>query len=149
MQLERLKTMVKLIRQLPPESFNLSTLRECDMGLAYNTDGKPEPSCGSMGCVIGWATMVPEFNEAGLTWDKNKGLRWRGSYANYEAAGRDLFEIDLMDSMRLFDAAEESIWDRGFSRKDLKPGESLSHVLFERRLAAFCAENNLDIGVFA
>ncbi len=57
MNVERLKVLARFLRtEVPREQFDLDS---------WATDQDFE-SCGTTACAFGWATQIPEFNEAGL-----------------------------------------------------------------------------------
>jgi hypothetical protein len=69
---------------------------------------KPEMSCGFAACAMGLATMIPEFQAAGLrlvpceTWLRGTTMMLSyGERTGYQAAG-DFFGISTDEAMELF-----------------------------------------------
>lgn len=60
MNKERLLKLASFLDTLPPERFDIQHWVRYDWG------GKPDLSCGTSACALGWATTIPEFREAGL-----------------------------------------------------------------------------------
>ena len=59
MNVERLGTLAKFLRAVPPERFNMDTWVE------KSTDNG-KVACGYAACAMGWACMIPEFRKDGL-----------------------------------------------------------------------------------
>ncbi len=60
MNAARLLLLADFLDKLPPERFRFATWVGDTWG------GKPDLSCGTTACALGWATTIPEFREAGL-----------------------------------------------------------------------------------
>lgn len=60
MHADRLLKLADFLDTLPPERFNYSHW----VGNAWG--GKPDLSCGTTACALGWATAIPEFQAMGL-----------------------------------------------------------------------------------
>lgn len=57
---ERLLKLATFLDELPPSRFDLSTW------FGEGSDGRPDLTCNSTACALGWATAIPEFRELGL-----------------------------------------------------------------------------------
>ena len=67
LETERLLTLAAFLDSLKPKQFNIGTWRE-------------DEDCGTVACAVGWATTIPEFQAAGLSWDERYGTpRYRRS----------------------------------------------------------------------
>lgn len=56
----RLLRLAAFLDNLPPERFNFSH------SVGDDWQGKPDLSCGTTACGIGWASTMPEFRKLGL-----------------------------------------------------------------------------------
>jgi hypothetical protein len=56
----RLLKLAKFLRTVKPERFDMGTW------VGGDWDGKPDLSCGTRACAMGWATTIPEFRALGL-----------------------------------------------------------------------------------
>jgi hypothetical protein len=59
-QCDRLIRLADFIEKLPPERFDFSTW------VGDEWEGKPDLSCGTTACAVGWASTMPEFRALGL-----------------------------------------------------------------------------------
>lgn len=60
MNRERLLKLADFLETLPPSRFNFSSW------FGNGADGRPDISCNSTACALGWATAIPEFRALGL-----------------------------------------------------------------------------------
>lgn len=56
----RLEALAAFLDTIPPDKFNYSEWVDRDW------KGKPDLSCGTKACALGWATTMPEFRKLGL-----------------------------------------------------------------------------------
>jgi hypothetical protein len=95
MNRERLNRLADFLDTLDPERFSIHTWATGDLH-----------ECGTVGCAAGWATMIPEFAEAGLklvpstTWESGRNISYRG--ATGLTALETFFSISPVDAVYLF-----------------------------------------------
>ena len=65
--IKRLKLLAWYIRSIPREHFNMQIWLYHPMPFVNGRIEKVE--LGTLGCAIGWATQIPEFNKEGFTFD--------------------------------------------------------------------------------
>jgi hypothetical protein len=56
----RLKVLAAYLRTVPESQFDLGSW------VGEDWKGKPDLSCGTTACAVGWATTIPEFQQLGL-----------------------------------------------------------------------------------
>lgn len=100
MRIDRLKTLARYLERLstiPPKK------RPREFNLAYwACNISPEHPCGTASCAIGEACFnIPEFQEDGLTFDKERNMPRYGNDFNWSAV-RKFFDISDLSSERLF-----------------------------------------------
>ena len=83
MHLERLKIMADYVHAMPRPKFNLNVVRETR-------------SCGSIGCVMGTAPLVPQFKDLIRYSDEfgDFSVVGRPSWIGYYEAAQVFFELD-------------------------------------------------------
>jgi len=57
---DRLLYLAQFLRTLPRKKFNY------DNWVGWDWEGKPDLSCGTSACALGWATTLPRFRRLGL-----------------------------------------------------------------------------------
>lgn len=60
MNKERLLLLADFLEKMPEERFDYVSW------VGYGWQGKPDLSCGTTACALGWATTIPELRDAGL-----------------------------------------------------------------------------------
>lgn len=78
-------------------------------------DGMPE--CGTLACALGYACAVPEFREAGLRYDNEDRITYRGRY--YSDAGCKFFGLSVQQGIDLFHAPNS---------KDITPQQKAAQI---------------------
>lgn len=103
----RLLKLASFLKKLPRERFDYSCW------VRTNWKGKPDFSCGTKACAMGWATTIPAFRRLGLYMYylgedaggrirlKRKGQR--DIYGGFDSAGA-LFHLNNDDAVFLFSA---------------------------------------------
>ncbi len=66
--------------------------------------GRPDLSCGTSACAMGWATTNPKLRHAGLRLHENVGPEYKG-LMGFDAA-QAVFGLTHAEAMRLFDPAK-------------------------------------------
>lgn len=95
----RLEKLIAYIAKLPPQRFNFCVLAGEDW------QGKPDLSCGTVGCALGWATTMPFFRRLGLHLSKSAGFVRIGvndEYLTPQEIGVLLFGVSDYEAERLF-----------------------------------------------
>jgi hypothetical protein len=99
----RLLSLAKFLRKVPREQF--------DFGIWIESSDLKTPlslgACGTLGCALGWASAMPEFNALGLT---NDGLSLRyippgnkpGVHYRYDVASYNIFGLSHGEYFKLF-----------------------------------------------
>lgn len=88
---QRLIKLAVFLEKLPPKRFDYG------VWAGNNWKGKPDLSCGTTACALGWATTIPEFKKLGLR------LR-RDQYNDVEVVlgTRSAIRIDTEAAQRVF-----------------------------------------------
>lgn len=95
-----------------------------------------EHTCWSIGCVIGYASLHPDWQERGLKWDRvMEEVTLNGDVVDYDTAAEELFDLISGDGRRLFGPA----WNDDLDT-ELKGGGKHKQ-LFARRLVRFFDEH--------
>ncbi len=96
----RLLRLAEFLENLPPERFDYSRW------VGKDWEGKPDLSCGTTACALGWAATMPEFQELGLSlgviYSDIGGVFLNGFYSPREAA-RVAFGLSPVEYAFLFD----------------------------------------------
>ncbi len=66
----RLLVLADFLETLPPERFDYGRWA------GESWKGKPDLSCGTTACALGWATTIPEFRKLGLRLYRKPGAEW-------------------------------------------------------------------------
>lgn len=104
---KRLLKLADFLDKLPKSKFNYEVF------IDGNTwKGKPDLSCGTQACAMGWAASLPTFKRlgAGITVDKYSSTNgrlfpratWKGQGIDWYELGAKLFYITLEESEGLF-----------------------------------------------
>lgn len=64
MNAKRLLKLAEFLERLPRKRFNYATW------VGDDWEGKPNLSCGTAACALGWATTIPSLRRAGLRLDR-------------------------------------------------------------------------------
>lgn len=149
LNLDNLKLAVRLANQLSNDQLNFNCVIDSGKRLPIITGGKPSVECGAIGCVIGWCTALPEFQQQGVSWTSMKGLMINDVpvYA-FEKVANHLFNMSQNEARNLFGVKGDSAYDLG----DLNCEGENSHItdkeIFERRLSMFCADKEINPAIF-
>lgn len=116
----RLLKLAKFLEKLPEERFFY--------GLWVGDDwaGKPDLSCGTTACAMGWATAIPEFRELGLRMRRFKTDT--GGFVALRGARFDEYEDDFFD---LTAAAAERVFGLDYDETNclFVPGHNVDSLL--------------------
>jgi hypothetical protein len=98
----RLAILADFLDSVPPKKFNLESWRDSesnDSPFANRSDeALLDPACGTTGCAIGHACVIPELKAEGLSWQDNPQYM---RYSSWLAVQR-FFEISDEVSQVLF-----------------------------------------------
>lgn len=103
----RLLKLADLLEKLPQERFDMK------YWVGNGWKGKPDLSCGTTACALGWATTVPSLRKAGLKLATTPSHRFSrvcirepnatvDSFDDSLASGAKIFGITLYESSQLF-----------------------------------------------
>jgi hypothetical protein len=115
MNRKRLLILANFLDNVPVRKFNLDCWRESwhdawRDGYAGTTDeALMDIACGTTGCAIGHACVIPEFIQEGLVWE---GYPVYGDYEVWDAV-HEFFEISPSMARTLFSDALYSQGSRG------------------------------------
>jgi hypothetical protein len=88
-----LRKLHAFVMSIPEKQFNLDNIVE-DIGDEKLLDAGAYKECGSIACGMGWAGLLPEFNQLGLVWDRTYGhLKLNGKPESYDEAAIKLFNL--------------------------------------------------------
>jgi len=99
MNKKRLMMLVELLEKLPRKRFDYSTW------VGETWGGKPDLSCGTTACALGWATTIPCLRRAGLRLEhrgENQRQVTLPSGESGEWAGAKVFDISDEEALFLF-----------------------------------------------
>lgn len=104
MNKRRLEALCRKLDTIPRKRFNYSHWVDVDW------EGKPDLSCGTSACALGWATTVPCLRQAGLRLVKDNAgsyVSLRGSRLNQDddpsiSAAKHVFDITYDEAYYLF-----------------------------------------------
>jgi hypothetical protein len=65
---KRILNLADFVEKLPRNRFGFASW------VGHNWGGKPDLSCGTTACALGWATTMPEFSRLGLRLSKQIGV---------------------------------------------------------------------------
>ncbi len=85
-----------LVDAVPEKHFSLSTWRS---GRCKEDEDLLKHTCGTTGCAVGWAVVLPDFKEAGLT--SIAGFPMFQGVAGWEAVQR-FFGLSYEEAVALF-----------------------------------------------
>jgi hypothetical protein len=115
--------------QVPEDKFNFHEWVD------YDWQGKPDLSCGTSACALGWATTIPEFRKLGLRLVRS---RVTNAYVNFKSNHPLFFDDHAVDphgtsfyaAQRLFGLTNEEaevLFSPGRSRtlRRRRPGGSI------------------------
>lgn len=138
----RLLRLAEFLDTLPPERWNYEVWVDTE-----RWEGKPDLSCGTQACALGWACAMPEFQELGVRLLKTTNS-WGDEVARflvdgYEDAGplaaaKRLFGLNSAEVDRLFIDTPSHLLDEDGNRPDDLEEVTPKHVAAEIR--AFVAE---------
>ncbi len=104
--LKRLEKLADFMETVPRKKFNFNVIVGHDWG------GKPDLSCGTTACALGWATTMPLFRRLGLYLEADsqqveiRNTVCRTAEDQYEGSwntiGREVFGISLKAMHALF-----------------------------------------------
>lgn len=102
MNKERLLKLADYLETVPPEKFDMGTWITGEEIPGKSDEGNLL-ECGSAGCALGWATMVPEFREAGLFFHRTSIV-----FCEHDSfrAAEAFFGLDSHDSQLIFSSLE-------------------------------------------
>jgi hypothetical protein len=109
MNKERLRLLAEFLKTVNPVKFDLCTWRSPSPGdwtiseVLRSDKSLLDNDCGTTGCAIGWACVIPEFIEAGLVY-KEEGPTFDG-YVSWEAT-EAFFDIPPKVATLLFSSNE-------------------------------------------
>lgn len=89
----RLTVLAAKLRTVKPERFDYQTYA--------NASEFSEENCGTSGCAAGWACLIPEFQNLGLSLDLCYISPAFGYKRGFEAL-EEFFGLDIMESGHLF-----------------------------------------------
>lgn len=127
----RLLVLAEFLEKLPPERFDYGTW------VGRNWAGAKDLSCGTRACALGWATTIPEFQEAGLCLIRDAYgdgvVRFnRGEPNRYQSsldAGAAMFGLNEDESAFLFYPGEVLDDEDEPAPSDLaSPSEVAAHI---------------------
>ena len=126
-----LRKAAAIIEGIPNRNFNLNTV------MSNHGSRKPEENfCGSIGCVIGWLAMHPEFKELGLELKEyddrcSPGVTYKGDPVDYRRAASLVFGVSDTNARELFCGHGGSYFDppRAF--------QISSKTIFRNRMVRF------------
>jgi hypothetical protein len=130
--IERLTLLANFLDTVPKHRFDYETW------VGHNWQGKPDLSCGTTGCAIGWAMTMPEFTKLGYGLVARKSFyrsdgfdvlfKMPGTVSLESAwyAGQQLFELNVDEFNYLFTPGSPS--DRRWSESlsSYSPGMTAS-----------------------
>lgn len=129
MNAARLLALADFLEGLPPEHFDYSRW------LGWSE--KHDPGCGTTGCAVGWAAMMPEFQALGfglspVTADRPAIERFKTpdrAYASPLRFAEELFDLDDRDVSELFYPEHWSEWlGEDAPSCDATPAEVAAHI---------------------
>lgn len=103
MNAERLLVLAAFLETVPPHRWDFSSI------VGANWQGKTDLSCGTTACALGWATQIPELNEAGMRLPDFQEA-WEDRVLGLSFLFRDaerVFDISGNDSDYLFNPADD------------------------------------------
>lgn len=100
----RLLHLAAFLRALAPERFYYGTF----IGLDW--EGRPDLSCGTTACALGWAAAMPEFRALGVQWSKGGMYRFsdftvHGRTEDWASVSKFLFGLTYDEAEFLFQPA--------------------------------------------
>lgn len=120
--LKRLEKLAAFLRKLPPKRFDYN------QWVGSDWKGKPDLSCGTTACALGWAAAMPAFNRIGLKLRRipskyadgedawNVGFELNGNICTALEAASETFGISWDDASHLFmpNSADPygNVWER-------------------------------------
>ncbi len=94
---KRLLKLADFLDKLPPKRFDFGQWVGDDWG------GKPDLSCGTTACALGWSCAMPEFRRLGLYLNENGDVALRGhDYPDEVEASGFIFGLSPEEHQRLF-----------------------------------------------
>jgi hypothetical protein len=90
-----LRTLHAFIIKLKDKQFDLNDVISNASRIDFSKVEQNLPlECGAIGCVMGWAALMPEFRKLGLSYDRENGLQLRGLADNwYDDIAVKLFNL--------------------------------------------------------
>lgn len=99
----RLLKLADFLEKLPRKRFDYGRW------VGVDWDGKPDLSCGTTACALGWATTIPSFRRLGLRLRKLGGTvsvveleNDDGQETHWSAAAMNVFGLDANEAFYLF-----------------------------------------------
>jgi hypothetical protein len=109
MSRKRLLILANFLDTVPEEKFNLESWRDCSPFSNRSDDALLDTACGTTGCAVGWACVIPELKAEGLSWQDNPQYM---KYSSWLAVQR-FFDISDEVSQVLFSDSKYSLHHRG------------------------------------
>ncbi len=104
-----LRDAIAIVRGIPSRRFNLNVVRRNNRKGERHRDAH---HCGTVGCVMGWLSLHPQFNALGLTAGYHQAdLVLDGTKQTFDAAAAALFGITHREARDLFGPVGDSFYD--------------------------------------
>jgi hypothetical protein len=121
-----LLTLADFLAELPPERFNYESW------VGEDWDGKPDLSCGTTACALGWACTMPAFRRLGATLIKKWGggqvcLKDDPNSDSYDVSLR-LFDLNAFDHEHLFVGEDDFTDEVEGLDFDATPKQAARHI---------------------
>ncbi len=107
---DRLYLLADFLEKLPPSRFDFA------VWVGSNWKGKPDLSCGTTACALGWAATIPEFRKLGLGLNKNRygaPFLLNGTAASPFTVGHEIFGLDGNAVQTLFHPQDDESQEYG------------------------------------
>jgi hypothetical protein len=97
---QRLLKLAAFLEKLPPKRFDYGSF------VGDSWQGKPDLSCGTTACAMGWAVAMPEFKRLGFVLGQSWGFpivkNRQGHFIGFYDAGTTMFGLSNDDYDALF-----------------------------------------------
>lgn len=98
----RLLRLATFLRALAPERFDYRTF------IGVDWEGRPDLSCGTTACALGWAAAMPEFRALGVEWNLgavSPDFTVHGRTEDWASVSKFLFGLTYDEAEFLFQPA--------------------------------------------
>lgn len=131
----RLLKLADFLDTLPPERFNYA------YWVGHDWDGRPDLSCGTTACALGWATTMPTFRRLGLRlsgWGVPILVGMDETRDQAFDVASQVFGITPLESLFLFDFSVDGEDDEFHGRRS--PGEDATAKEVAEHIRRFVRE---------